>query len=138
MVKVSILKCYEHNYNIHIPGNLSNSGNNVDNVQHNEANVSSSNDHYFSEMDIEEDLTESDKREENNEPQSDNEQNSYEDSFIHSSPLKSLDVDEKIFMPSIVGKSIFHEEKLTLLNKQPCQPSKALLSKRKKNIGKRD
>ena len=41
-------------------------------------------------------------------------------------------------MPSIVGKSILHEEKLTLLNKQPCQPSKALLSKRKKNIGKRD
>ena len=138
MVKVSILKCYEHNYNIDIPGNLSDSGNNVDSVQHHEANVSSSNDHYLSEMDIEEDLTETNGREENNESQSDNEQNSYEDSFKHSSPLKRLDVDEKIFMPSIVGKSILHEEKLTLLNKQPCQPSKALLSKRKKNIGKRD
>ena len=38
---------------IHVQGNLSpnDSGNNVENVDHNEANVSSSNDHYLSEMD---------------------------------------------------------------------------------------
>ena len=41
-------------------------------------------------------------------------------------------------MSSVVGKSISHEEKLTLLNKQPCQPLQVVLSKRKKKIGKRD
>ena len=29
-------------------------------------------------------------------------------------------------------------EKLTLLDKQPCKPSKAVLSKRENKIGKRD
>ena len=55
MVKVptlKVLKSYGHNDDIHIQGNLSpnNSGNIVENVHHNEANVSSSNDHYLSEM----------------------------------------------------------------------------------------
>ena len=88
-------------------------------------------------MDIEEDLFESDGTEENNEPQSDDEQSSYEDSVKRTSPLNSVDVDEKFVVSSVVGKSISHEEKLTLLNKRPCQPSKAVLPRRKKKIGKR-
>ena len=52
--------------------------------------------------------------------------------------MKTVDVDETSFVSSIVGKSISHEEKLTLLNKQPCQTSKAVLLKREKKIGKRD
>ena len=53
---------YGHNDDTHIQGNLypNGSGNNVENVHHNEANVSSSNVHYFSEMDIKEDLFDSD------------------------------------------------------------------------------
>ena len=41
---------YGHNDDIHLQGNLSPnvSDNNVENVHHNEANVSSSNDHYLS------------------------------------------------------------------------------------------
>ena len=44
-----------------LQGNISpnDSDNDVENVHHNEANVSSSNDNYLSEMDIEEDLFES-------------------------------------------------------------------------------
>ena len=73
---------YGHNNNIHIEGNLSpfDSGNNVENVHREEVNVSSSNDHYLPEMDIGKDLFESDGTEENNEPKSDDEQSSYEDS----------------------------------------------------------
>ena len=41
-------------------------------------------------------------------------------------------------MDSIAGKSISLKEKLTLFNKQLSQPSKAVLSKRKKKISKRD
>ena len=130
---------YGHNDDIHVQGNLSpnNSGSNVENVHHNEANFSSSNDHYLSEMDMEEDLFESDGTEENNEPQTDDEKSSYENSVKRTSPLKSVGADETFVVSSGVGKSISHEEKLTLLDKQPCQPSKAVLSKRKKNIGKR-
>ena len=70
-------------------------------------------------MDIKEDLCESNKTEENNEKQTDDEQSSYEDSAKHTSPLKSIDVDETFLVLSVVGKSILHKEKLTLLNKQP-------------------
>ena len=122
-----------------IQGNLSanNSGNNAQNVRHNKPNVSSSIDHYLSEMGIKEDLCESNETEENNEKQTDDEQSSYEDSAKHISPLKSIDVDETFLVLSVVGKSISHKEKLTLLNKQPRQPQKVVLLKRKK-IGKRD
>ena len=88
-------------------------------------------------MDIEEGLFERDGTEENNEPQTDDEQSSYEDSAKRTSPLKSVDVDETFIVSFVVGKSTSHEEKLTLLDKQPCQDSKAVLLKRKKKIGKR-
>ena len=80
---------YGHNNDIHIEGNLSpfDSGNNVVNVHREEVNVSSSNDHYLSEMDIGKDLFESDGTEENNEPKSDDEQSSYEDSVKKTLPL---------------------------------------------------
>ena len=64
-----------HHDDIHMQGNLS-CGDNVENVHHIDANVIISNDHYLSEMDIEEDLFESDGTEENNEPQTDDEQSS--------------------------------------------------------------
>ena len=82
---------YGHKDDIHVQGNLSpkDSGNIVENVHHNEANVSSSNDHYLSEMDIEENLFETIGREESNEPQNDDEQISHEDSVKYTSPLKS-------------------------------------------------
>ena len=51
--------------------------------------------------------------------------------------MKSVVVDETFVVSSVVGKTISHEEKLTLLDKQPFQPSKAVLSKGKKKIGKR-
>ena len=87
---------YGHNNDIHIEGNLSpfDNGNNVVNVHREEVNVSSSNDHYLSEMDIGKDLFESDGTEENNEPKSDDEQSSYEDSVKKTLPLKSVDADE--------------------------------------------
>ena len=131
MVKVP---SYGHNDDIYVQGKLSHSDsdNNVGNVHHNVANVSSSNDHYLSEMDIEEDLFESVRTEENNEPQTDDERSSYEDSVKRTSPLKSVDVDETFVVSSDVGKGISHDKKLTLLDKQPCQPSKAVLSKRNK------
>ena len=66
-------------------------------------------------MDIEENLFECDETEENNEPQTDDEQSSYEDSVKHPSPLKSIDVDETFAVFSVIGKSISHEETLTLL-----------------------
>ena len=50
---------------------------------------------------------------------------------------KAVDVDETLLVSIFVGKSISHKEKITLLDKQPCQPSKAVLSKRKKKVGKR-
>ena len=83
---------YGHNDDIHIQETLSpnDSDNNVENVHHNEANVSSSSDHYLSEMDIEEDLLERDGTEENNEPQTDDEQSGYEDSVKRTSLLKSM------------------------------------------------
>ena len=73
---------YDHNDDILIQGSLSpnDSGNNVRNIHHNKANISSSNDHHLSEKDIEEDLFESDRIEEYNEPQTKEEQSSYEDS----------------------------------------------------------
>ena len=83
------------------------SGNNVENFHYNEANVSSSNDHYLPEMDIEEDLFESVRTEENNEPQTSDEQGSYEDFVKRTSPLKSLDVDEIFVVTSVVGE-VFH------------------------------
>ena len=52
--------------------------------------------------------------------------------------FKSIDVYEISIVSSVVVESILHEQKLTLLTKQSCQPSKAVLSKRKKKIGKRD
>ena len=51
----------------------------IENAHHNEANAKSSNDHYWSKTDIEEDLSENDRTDENNEPQTDNKQSSYED-----------------------------------------------------------
>ena len=51
----------------------------IENAHHNEANAKSSNDHYWSKTDIEEDLSEHDRTDENNEPQTDNKQSSYED-----------------------------------------------------------
>ena len=109
---------YGHNDDIHVQGNLSpnDSGNNVENVHHNKAKVSSSNDHYLSETDIEEDLFESHGTEENNEPQTDDEQISYENSVKRTAPLKSVDLDETFVVSSVVGKSISHEEKLTLID----------------------
>lgn len=126
---------YGHNDYIHVEGNLppNDSGNNVENIHHSEANISSSNDHYLSEMDKEMHMDESNWSEEDNEPQTDDEQSSY--SVKCTSQLKSLDVDETLVVPSIVGKSILHKEKLSSINK-PCQPSKEELSK--KNIVKRD
>ena len=64
------IQCYGRNDDIHIQRNLSpnDSGNNVENVYDDEANVSSNNDHYLSLVDIEEGLIESDGTEENNEP----------------------------------------------------------------------
>ena len=130
---------YGHNDDIHVQGKLSpnDSGNNVENVHHNEANVSSNNNQYLSEMDIEEDLFERDRTKENKEPQTDDDRSSYEDSVKRTSPSKSVDVDETFVVSSVIGKSFSYEEKLTLLDKEPCQPSKAVLLKRKKKIGQR-
>ena len=75
--------------------------------------------------------------EENNEAQTDDEQSSCEDFGKCTSPLKSLNVDETYVVFSVVGKSISQEEKLTFLDKQPCQPSKVILLKRKKKICKK-
>ena len=61
-------------------------------------------------MDIKEDLIESDGTEEKNQPQTDDEQSSYEDSVKRTSPLKSINVDEKFAVSSIVGKSTSHKE----------------------------
>ena len=61
-------------------------------------------------MDIKEDLIESDGTEEKNQPQTDDEQSSYEDSVKCTSPLKSINVDETFAVSSVVGKSISHEE----------------------------
>ena len=72
--------------------------------------------------------------EENNEPQTDDKQSSVK----HTLSLISIDADEIFFVSTIFGKSILHEEKLALLDKKPCRPLKAILSKRKKKIGKRD
>ena len=66
--------------------------------------------------------------EKNNEPQTDDEQNSYEDSVKLTSPLKIVDMDETFVLSSVVGKNILHKKKLTLLDKLSCQPSKAVLS----------
>ena len=116
---------YGHNDDIHIQGNLSpnESGNNVENVPHNEANVSSSNDHYLSEMDIEEDLFERDGTEENK--------------LERNSSFEIVDVDETFVVSSVVGEKKFTRGK-TLFDKQPCQSLNVVLSKRKKKIGKRD
>ena len=128
----SARQSYGHNDDIHVEGNLppNDSGNNAKNVHHSEANISSSNDHYLSEIDIEMHIDESNWSEEDNEPQTDDEQSSYEDSVKCTSQLKSLDVDETFVVPSIVGKSILHKEKLSSINKL-CQPSKEELSKKK-------
>ena len=85
-------------------------------------------------MNIEEDLFENNRTEENNEPQTDDKQSSVK----HTLSLISIDADEIFFVSTIFGKSILHEEKLALLDKKPCRPLKAILSKRKKKIGKRD
>lgn len=86
-------------------------------------------------MNIEEDLFENNRTEENNEPQTDDKQSNVK----HTLSLISIDADEICdFVSSIFGKSILHEEKLALLDKNPCWPLKAILSKRKKKIGKRD
>ena len=64
------------------------------------------------------------------EPKTDNE---------HNIPIPSKNISSEIFVvSSVIGKSISHQEKLDMLNKQPCQPSKDVLSKRKKRIGNRD
>ena len=52
--------------------------------------------------------------------------------------MKGVDVDETFVLSSVAGKSISHEEKLILLDEQPCQSSKVVLLKRKKKIGKWD
>ena len=81
-------------------------------------------------MDMEEDLFDRRKHEK----PTDDEKSSYQDSVKRTSPLKSVDVDETFVVSSVIGKSISHEEKLTLLDKKPCT---AFLSKKKKKIGKR-
>ena len=54
-------------------------------------------------------------------------------------PIPSKNKSSEIFVvSSVIEKSISHQEKLDMLNKQPCHPSKDVLSKRKKRIGNRD
>ena len=128
---------YGHNDDIHIQRNLSpsDSVNNVENVYHNEANVSSSNDHYLSEMDIEEDLLKATGRKKTMSHKL--MMNKVVMKTLRTSALKSVDVDKTFVVTFVVGKSISHE-KLTLLDKQSCQPLKLVLWKKKMKIGKRD
>ena len=54
------------------------------------------------------------------------------------SGLQNVTLQETFVVSDVEGKKISHEEKNSLCNKLPCQPSKTVLSQRRRTIGDRD